>query len=434
MKDLYTFDFNVQNAMVTYNAVKDAYVRLFDELKLRYYVAAADSGNMGGSLSHEFHISSAKGDDTIVTCTSCNHTFNEEIADGKAQQETESKLKTKVEPGSLQTNLGQTYFVSKDNKTLVRAFYPKRLGVQHESEAEPRQVNPHAVAAIVRAYGTELDTGVENPVKEWKKAMEKSAACKIEADKGENAASSATDGQYFVVDVFDFRVREAQDQVPEFDIPVPIAPRFIYLDRYSGTGELLDVLNSQTGDPCLKCKGGTLKVARSTELAHTFYLGTRYTDVLNANVAVDPAQLKSRQGKNVVPMEMGCHGIGVSRLISAVADALADDKGLNWPRAMAPFEVMVVGTPGLEKEAENIYDALATYMGGPTDIILDDRDRTTGWKLNDADVVGYPVTVVVGKAWPSEKKVEVQSRRLGVKTLVAPDELPAFVTSLLERL
>ena len=434
MKDLYTFDFNVPNAMATYNAVKDAYMRIFDELKLRYYVAAADSGNMGGSLSHEFHINSVKGDDTIVTCSSCSHTFNEEIANGKAQQAAESEIKEKVGAQPLETNLGHTYFISKDKKTLVRTFYPKKLRVQQESDAESRSVNPHAVAAIVRSYGTELDTGVEDAVKEWNKVMEKFAAHKVGAGKVENTASSDTEGKFFVVDLFDFRVREAQDQVPTFDIPVPFSPQFICLDRYSGTGEFLDVLNSQTGDSCLKCGEGTLKVSRSTELAHTFYLGTKYTDILGANVAVDPAQLKSGKGKNVVPMEMGCYGIGVSRLISAVANALADNRGLNWPRAMAPFEVMVVGTQGLEKEAENIYDELATQMGGPTDIILDDRDRTTGWKLNDADVVGYPVTVVVGKAWSSEKKVEVQSRRLGVKTLVAPEELPDFVTSLLERL
>jgi prolyl-tRNA synthetase len=132
---------------------------------------------------------------------------------------------------------------------------------------------------------------------------------------------------------------------------------------------------------------------------------------------------------------MGCHGIGVSRMISAVADALADSSGLNWPRVIAPFEVAVIPAKGLEKEAEGVYDAITTHHRHGAEAILDDRDKPMGWKLGDGDLIGYPILVVVGQAWRSERKVEVQCRRPKVsRTTVSLDELPGLLASLLEKL
>lgn len=429
MKDLYTFDQNVPNAMETYNAVKAAYVRIFDELKIPYLVAAADSGNMGGTLSHEFHVSSEKGDDTVIACSSCEHTFNEEIVDGKARQMATPEPKKSGEPQTSHANLGHTYFISKDRKTLVRTFYPKHLTIQQESDAKHRQVNPHAVASIVRSYGTELGLDVGDPLNAWTKAMQKFKSSKVEG-----ADSSDTDPGFFVVDLFDSRVREAQGQIPEFDKPVPFAPKFICVDKYSGTNEPLDILRIESGDSCSQCEEGTVKIRKSTELAHTFYLGKRYTEVFGANVAVSPAQLKSEKDKKFVPMEMGCYGIGVSRIISAVASELSDSKGLNWPRVMAPFEVMMINFHGLEEDAEKIYDTLVARTGGQTDVVLDDRDKTPGWKLHDADLIGYPIIVVLGRSWTEDKKVEVQCRRLNLRTTASAEELPDLITSVLGKL
>ena len=145
---------------------------------------------------------------------------------------------------------------------------------------------------------------------------------------------------------------------------------------------------------------------------------------------------------------MGCHGIGVSRLIGAVAAVMSDATGLNWPRAIAPFEVVVVATKELEDDAVKVYDSLASgggVRGGDTstfssssprfDALIDDRERSLMWKLRDADTVGYPVIIVLGRAWKSDRKCEVQCRRLGkLRTEVAFEELPGFVGSLLQKL
>jgi prolyl-tRNA synthetase len=142
-----------------------------------------------------------------------------------------------------------------------------------------------------------------------------------------------------------------------------------------------------------------------------------------------------------VPFQMGCHGIGVSRIIGAVADTLADDKGLNWPRVMAPFEVIVIAISGLENAATDVYDTLskdehyAGYIGMQSpDLVLDDRGLSFPWKMRDADLVGYPVIVVVGRKWKSDRLCEVQCRRLGIRHEVSVVDLPTFVMSLLEKL
>lgn len=122
-------------------------------------------------------------------------------------------------------------------------------------------------------------------------------------------------------------------------------------------------------------------------------------------------------------------------MIAAVADILADTKGLNWPRAMAPFEVVVVSTEGQEEVAERVYDELVSDKASPVDVILDDRsDKQMGWKLGDADLIGYPVIVVIGKGWKKQQTLEVQCRRLGVRQDVALANLSSVVQSLLAQL
>lgn len=148
-------------------------------------------------------------------------------------------------------------------------------------------------------------------------------------------------------------------------------------------------------------------------------------------------------------MQMGCHGIGISRIIGAVANHLVDAKGLNWPRVIAPYEVVIVINNSKDDKAmgagDAVYDVLAgssdavidgsSRQQSPLDVIIDDRQGLQmGWKLKDADLVGYPVIVVVGKEWTASKRVEVQCRRLGFTELKTIPELRRCVESLLQQL
>jgi prolyl-tRNA synthetase len=133
---------------------------------------------------------------------------------------------------------------------------------------------------------------------------------------------------------------------------------------------------------------------------------------------------------------MGCYGIGVSRILGAVAEHKADERGLNWPRAIAPFEIVVIPTSGVNSQTLEFHDKLTSWSSsGPGfDAVLDDRKETFGWKMQDADMIGYPVTIVLGKAWREKGICEVQCRSLSLKDNVAVEDLPLHLNGLLCRL
>ena len=155
MKDLYTFDYNAEEALETYKAVKMAYTQLFDELKIPYLVAAADSGNMGGSLSHEFHFPSSKGEDAVISCSNCEHVYNEELANGKAHDAVSPSAQINYSSGfateeksaevTRTVSTDAWLAISKDKLTLLRGWYPKFTMQDGYMEPVEREVNSHAV-------------------------------------------------------------------------------------------------------------------------------------------------------------------------------------------------------------------------------------------------------------------------------------------------
>ena len=276
---------------------------------------------------------------------------------------------------------------------------------------------------------------MENPLEQWTTHVKH-----VQSQPTPDASSSPSQ-RPSVLDLYDAQVR-GYKRPPLSDLLQKASSEtgsigYSMLDRFPGTTNSLNLVKVHDGDHCPKCAQGLVKSHTAVELGHTFHLGTRYSEVLNASVMVDKSLLKDPASKDqLVPMQMGCHGIGVSRMITAVADRLSDSKGLNWPRVMAPYEVLVVPAKGLETEAEKVYDLLASSdPAAPIDSILDDRDKQMGWKLGDADLIGYPVIVVVGKGWKKQQTLEVQCRRLdNLREEVPLDQLSTFVRSLLERL
>jgi len=188
----------------------------------------------------------------------------------------------------------------------------------------------------------------------------------------------------------------------------------------------------RTEHSCPQCST-KLSPVRAIEVGHTFHLGTRYSLPLSAQISYPTPE----DPNAVTLLEMGCHGIGLSRLIPAVASSLAQSSthSLQWPQAIAPFEVVII--PGLKKDdaATSVYDFLV--QSGNFDVVLDDRtNRDFTWKMKDADMIGYPVVVIVGRAWDDNgiKKLEIQWQKQGKreKTVVSVDGLEAAVKHLLE--
>ncbi|RDW76451.1 putative proline--tRNA ligase AIM10 [Aspergillus mulundensis] len=427
MKDLYTFDHNVESALRTYEAVKNAYTRLFNELKIPYLMAAADSGNMGGSMSHEFHYKSLKGEDTIVSCDNCDAVYNDELADGLAPSTSHDEqadsapgfdLEGKPAPAGARVSTGLWTTISKDKRTLVRVWYPKFTVHERSNQPIAREVNTHAIKAIGRAAGYDLDTGVENPLEQWTTHVQSS-----------KAAEDGSTERPQVLDVYDSHVhaytRPPLKILEEAGCAIEDV-ECLRLDTFPETSRKLSVTRVHTADQCPKCTQGVLTAQTTVELGHTFHLGTRYSEVLGARIV--------NSENERVPMQMGCHGIGVSRMITAVADSLADEKGLNWPKVIAPWEVVVVPAPSCQEDAVVVYDLLASDKASPIDVLLDDRDKTLGWKLGDADLIGYPVIIIVGSGWKKNRTLEVQCRRLGIDEDVPVGSVLSFVQSLLTAL
>jgi prolyl-tRNA synthetase len=378
MKDLYTFDSTPSAALKTYESVREAYTTIFNQIKLPYLVADADSGNMGGKLSHEYHFISPKGEDNVWSCNSCEYIANEELVAKKPIEFDDDEAYPLVFRG-----------ISTDRKTEICIYVPGPPGAEDDAPTWDRIadfVNLHAVKRALPA-DVDLDTGIE--------------ASTLDA----LLASNKTTNSISIVD-------------PQLELSDPddISP------QASDSMQAPDLTPTLPGASCPHCATGSLTVRKAIEVAHTFHLGTRYSAPLAA-LAAQP------DGKTRAPMEMGCHGIGVSRLIGAIVSLLSDAKGLNWPRVIAPYEAVVLTTAG--EEALEVYDVL----NGEVDVVLDDREgKGLGWKLKDADLIGYPVIVVVGRGWKERREVEVQCRRLGIKKDVGLDEVRAEVLQLLEQL
>ena len=427
MKDLYTFDYDAEAAIETYNAARSAYDGFFDEFKLPYLVAKADPGNMGGNLSHEYQFPSTKGEDTIVNCSNCELVKNEELVEvgthhpPAAITRTEPADDSPDDPGYVQWT-----GITQDRSRLVKAICLKG-----------RRINPYAVRELVPT----LDLGLERPEELFYTALRQSAH-----PPGQQPGNS----ELSVLYVIDRSVRNHRslevwcqgrlDLVPD-DVSVCITG--------TGPSEVLNLTLTENGDQCPNCGGKTLAAQRTVEVGHTFYLGTRYSDSLEAKVAIKPgsadADVSLPQTKSV-SLQMGCYGIGISRMIAVLADVLADDKGLNWPRVVAPFEVVVIPTHETEEDAALAYDHLVSNMMPEitdhtlkqqrtrVDAVLDDRAKHLPWKLKDADLIGYPVAVILGRSWTRNRKCEVQCRRLNVQEEVPIGELLPYVSSVLARL
>ena len=438
MKDLYTFDATTEQALQTYEAVRQTYHAFFGELKIPFLTAKASSGEIGGSLSHEYHFPSKKGEDNLVICSHCNYVVNEELAESSiSHSHRYSKIRDEgggyIESQASDPNKPWVG-ISRDRNTLVQVFLPREIEVSAAAGKRFRvtEINPYAIKRMF----TDIDLGVDNPVELFEEAMTAEAETPKEA-----RIIRVVDMRYILQG--SFTVMPNVSSVKCRGVNIPFEDRFVDADN------LVDFVRIETGDSCPNCSEGTLKIESAVELGHTFHLGTRYSTPLELMIDADPSQKDSQQEitstpsqsvtrSDRMPVQMGCHGIGVSRLIAAVADSLADSNGLNWPRVIAPFEAIIIPTKGLESEAPNVYDLLTASKGWPSqspiDAILDDRERNFGWKLKDADMIGYPVIVILGRDWKKERKCEVQCRRLTVKESISADDLRSYVEQLLQRL
>ncbi|KAL8673238.1 MAG: hypothetical protein Q9168_002350 [Polycauliona sp. 1 TL-2023] len=436
MKDLYTFDATPQAAEETYNKARTAYKNFFDELRIPYLVAKADSGAIGGDLSHEYQLPTASGEDTILSCNSCSYVVNEELA---RKPESANMERSTAELPSYKP----WYALSRDRSHLVEAVLPHYTG--SGGPLSPQGKSPELNSYLLKSLYPELDLGIEDPLNSfigyWTSQQSSTAI---------HATESPPIPQF--TRLYEYRVPQSLIDTDSFIEDQNILARKVCEiagKNITKSPSSLDLARFQNGDVCPSCGRNSIRMQQAIELGHTFYLGDRYSKPMNATFTTPPVQQQKQQAQSTTPtnkkkkdqayFQMGCHGIGISRMIAAVADSLSSDKqGLQWPLVMAPFEAAILATEENRGAAEKVWDLLARPVDGwqALDAVLDDRDdKGLGWKLKDADLIGFPIVIVLGSQFSKQGVCEVSIPRLGVKLEnVAMGDLKGYIGARLDQI
>jgi prolyl-tRNA synthetase len=412
MKDAYSFDRDVASMQKSYQVMYDAYVSIFNRFGLQFRAVAADNGAIGGSGSHEFHVIADTGEDALVYCPNSDFAANIEAAEALALTAargaaTEALVKTPT-PGKAKCEhvaelLGlplsrtvKSIVLAVDKEGAETEIWLLLLRGDHDlNEVKAGKVpglSPYRFASeaeILDCFGTK--PGYLGPI-----GMKKPV--KVVADRT-------------VANMSDF-VCGANEEDYHFtganwgrDLPEPV---------------VADLRNVVAGDPSPDGKG-TLAIQRGIEVGHVFQLGTRYSEDMKATYL-------DETGKPQL-IQMGCYGIGVTRILGAAIEQNFDDKGIIWPTTIAPFEVVLCPmgydrSEAVKAESDRLYDAL---LAAGVDVILDDRGERPGVMFADWELIGVPHRVVIGDRGLKEGKLEYQGRRDAAATPVAAAEMAAFV-------
>lgn len=402
MKDAYSFDVDFAGLDKSFDHQREAYKRIFERCGLQFVIVEASSGSMGGSQSNEFMVRTEAGEDLIATCTQCDYAANLEKATSRLPEIKDGiGLDSPVEfptPG-VRTIEDLTTFpggaeADRQIKTLVyvstKADEPQFVLALLRGD---HQLHETKLSAAVGADGVRpahpeeirelmgAGAGSLGAVGAKAKAREAGKEILILADLALKGRRNMTTG----ANKDDHHLRGVN---LSRDIPV---------DKW------VDLRTVTPGEGCPVCESGKLEVAKALEIGHIFKLGTKYSDSMNATVL-------NQDGKEV-PIVMGSYGIGVERIMASAIELHHDEDGIIWPKAIAPFDCVVTVTNMKQEElreaGEKLYHEL---QRAGLDVLLDDRDERAGVKFKDADLIGIPYRIVIGKK-VSDGLVELFERR-----------------------
>lgn len=391
MKDAYSFDKDEAGLDASYKNMYDAYREIFDKMELNYLVVDADSGAMGGSGSQEFMVKSDIGEDTIAYCEKCGYCANEEkaicIADENPAKAEFAEV-TKTYTPNAGTIEDVTNFLGKTPADFAKTIIYK--------------ADDKFVAVMVRGDREVNDTKVVNALGG---AIEFDLAPLDDLMAITNAKAGFAGPVGLDIDVFvDHEVANMVNMIVganETDYHL----ENVNIGRDFEPTLVGDFRNIEEGDLCPICKSEKIKTCRGIEVGHIFKLGTKYSKSMDCTFL-------DENGKEQVPI-MGCYGIGVSRCLAAIIEQNCDENGIIWPMSVAPYQAIVVPVNVKDaaqlETAEQIYKEL-TAKGIET--IIDDRNERAGVKFNDAELIGIPLRITVGKK-AGEGIVEFKERRSG---------------------
>ncbi len=408
MKDAYSFDVSEEMAVKSYNLMKETYKKIFDELGLDYLMVEADTGAIGGKYSHEFVVKVPNGEAHIVYCEKCGYAANIEAAKYEFELDKlppeEEKPLDKVHTPDVSSVTDVAQFLGVDEKKIVKTLvYILDDGT--------------AVAVLIRGdrelnetklinYFNVLDANLASSEELEKLNIVEGFVGPIGLDIPVYADISVKDLHNFVVGANEKDYHYINVNIPRDFKPV----------------EFVDFSTAREGDSCPVCKT-PLKETTGLEVGHIFLLGTKYSEDMKAYFV-------DRDGREK-PIVMGCYGIGVSRLMAAAVEQSHDENGIIWPESIAPFKLHILALNIKDSQIKDVAEQMyQKALGMGIEVLYDDRDISPGAKFKDADLIGIPYRIVVGKK-VKEGKVELQKRGAEEKEEIKINGVEEFLQKLL---
>jgi prolyl-tRNA synthetase len=415
MKDAYTFDADQASFDNTYKKLVDAYFRVFQRAGLEVLKVESDTGAMGGKAAHEFMllVDTEAGEEIIIGCPSCGYAANVEKAtfkDGKnIAVDSEMKAMQVVDTPGASTIEQVTAFLKVDASKLVKTLI-------YMADGKP-------VAALVRGDRDLNETKLKNALKA--NDLEMANAVQVEQVTKAPVGFAGPVGLSGVTILVDPLVAAMKN----FVVGANQSEKHIVnvnIDRDFKASQIVDLSKAQDGDLCPNCDG-KLVAKDGIEVGNTFQLGTKYSEKLGATFL-------DAEGKEY-PMIMGSYGIGITRTPQAALEKYHDDKGIIWPKSIAPYLVELIP---VNQEKENLVAAAEQIYGELTkagiEVLYDDRQERAGVKFNDADLIGLPIRVTVGDKSLKDGKVELKARVSDQVHLVEIGDIVGAVQKLVEGL
>ena len=415
MKDAYSFHINQESLDDSYKIMHKTYCNIFTRLGLNFRSVAADSGSIGGSISHEFHALADSGEDDIVFSKDGKYAANAELARGQLRipnQKEDKKDYQLVDTGTAVTIEEITNFLKVDAKKTVKTLLV-------HSEDEEGNVSDKLVALLLRG-DQELNNAKTEKLKGIFSPLKFASSQLIEKQVGASIGSLGPQN-LDIYKIADLGVEGLCNFVCGAN---ETGKHFINMNWSDDCSydEVADIRKVKEGDTSL-LEGSPLEIKRGIEVGHIFQLGTKYSDSMNASVL-------DKNGK-AIPIQMGCYGIGITRLMAACIEQSHDDRGIIWPNTIAPFQLIIIQIDSQKSAdvgtmSESMY---ATALNFGIETILDDRDRKTspGVKLHESELIGIPHRIVVSPRTLGKNSVEYTDRRTGEKSELNIEDVEGFL-------
>lgn len=416
MKDAYSFHNDRASLNKTYELMYQTYTNIFNRIGLSFRAVQADTGSIGGSVSHEFQVLAESGEDEIVFSTESDYAANIELAEAiESQNNRPSPTK------SLQ--LIDTPEIKTINELVERYQIPihktvKTLIVKARSESQHQ-----FVALLVRG---------DHTLNEIKAEKLKTVASPLEFASEEAIRSAIGVGPGSIGPInltLPMIIDRSVAKMSDFAAGANVDGKHylnINWDRDIALPDSADLRNVVEGDKSPDGKG-TLQIKRGIEVGHIFQLGTKYSSAMNASV-------QGEDGKKQI-IEMGCYGIGVSRIVAASIEQNHDERGIIWPEAIAPFQVVIIPmnghkSPRVLETAEKLYGDLSA---AGIDVLFDDRKERAGVMFADAELIGIPHMVIIGDRNLDNNQVEYKHRQIDEKQRVDTNTIVSFLVEKCQR-